>query len=126
MGEQVKLQHKHIDAEQCPRCGSMNTLGRQGDPDGEPEGTVLCQDCGGTYEVVREYGIKYVYWTDDEGEHTIYDTDHLVKMEAANLLHIAEQLVLWEQDPARYGGDLADLARQAQEIVNRAKGRPHE
>jgi len=123
MNEQVKLQHRHIDAAECPRCGSTNISCSGGDPDGEPEGSVFCQQCAHIYEVVREYGVKYVYWTDDEGEHTIYDTDYLARLAATDLLGVAEAARHYIETP----GDFTDhervcLIQDLDFVIAKAKG----
>ena len=126
MSERTKLQHKDIDATQCPRCGSTDYMARQGDPDGEPEGTVLCRKCGQTWEVVRQYGIKYIYWTDDEGQHTIYDTCNLLMEAAQDLLDAADAARHCLETP----GDFTDheracLIQDLDFAIAKAKGESH-
>ncbi len=86
-----QTKHRAVDPEVCPQCGSDATSAIV-QIDDEVEGTVCCSACGIHYEVVRENGLKYVYWTDDEGEHFLYDDDYLVRRAAHRLLDAAAEL----------------------------------
>jgi hypothetical protein len=126
-----KVQHRIINSEQCPRCGSLRTesLGR----DDTTIETRVCLDCQAKdpdgerdyYDVYCCEIIEAVRWydNDEQGtEHEIYDSHYLADVVALKLLHIAEELVKWESDPDHYGGDLADLAQEAAALVAKAKG----
>jgi hypothetical protein len=81
--------HRKIDPEVCPRCGSDATSAVVMD---EVEGTVCCSTCGIHYEAVREAGLKYVYWTDDDGEHFVFDDEYLVRTAEGILLTMLEPI----------------------------------
>ncbi len=86
------------------------------------------------YYMRRQAGVAFygIYTTARDASHTpIRVASDMVKKRAREfltaitfhdgLLHIAQELVTWEQDPDRYGGDLADLAQEARGIVDRIR-----
>ncbi len=131
-----KLQHRKINPEVCPKCGSDATSAVVMD---QVEGTVCCATCGVHYEVVREDGVKYVHWSDEEGEHTVYDSKYLVRQAAGNLLAAAEGLLsnardngecFIDRDDDRYDRDNPEQMypdwAELDTAVRQAKGEFHE
>lgn len=93
----MKLEHKVIDPEECPRCGSHKTQSL-GD-DGTPTETHICQKCemknpdGGAcyYDVCHAETVESVMWNGEEDETLeVYSTDYIVSRAAKDLQKACE------------------------------------
>ncbi len=77
----------------CPRCGSDHTRAKHlmGD---DAETDRVCTACGLDYQVIQEEEhVAYLYWTDDEGEHTVYSETYLIREAAQTLRDAAQDMV---------------------------------
>jgi RNA polymerase subunit RPABC4/transcription elongation factor Spt4 len=135
------VEHRIINTDQCPRCGSLRTESIGSDdtltdsrncldcqaknPDGEPT------DC--TYDVCCCEIVEAVRWCDSEGpdeygtEHEVYDSHYLAGVEAMNALACLGEFT---QDVEAVGiekvaeewPDLVATYHRAKAIIARAKG----